>query len=114
VGARPGWFEGLLLKDLVLVSTWPFDAKRASWEKGMTKSCGKSAPPLQRVKTKYLAVSPVTDNFERHDFEAVQGSPHANFLKIKTYGLNWEYGNWCKCLLASSSRAMSMCQCLQE
>jgi hypothetical protein len=25
-------------------------------------------------------VSPVTDNFERHDFEAVQESPHPNFL----------------------------------
>jgi hypothetical protein len=49
-------------------------------------SCGKSAPPLQMVKTKYLAVSPVTDNFERHDFEAVQGSPHPNFFKLK---LEW-------------------------
>jgi hypothetical protein len=73
-------------------------------------------------------MSPVTDNFERHDFEAVQGtphanflkiktcglnSPHANFLKIKTCGLNWEYGNWCKCLAASRSCAMSMFQCLQ-
>jgi hypothetical protein len=27
------------------------------------------------------------DNFERHDFEAVQGSPHANFLKLKLVGL---------------------------
>jgi hypothetical protein len=25
-------------------------------------------------------VSPVTDNFERHDFEAIQGSPRPNFL----------------------------------
>jgi hypothetical protein len=49
-------------------------------------SCGKSAPPLQRVKTKYLAVSSVMDNFERHDFEAVQGSPHANFLELKLMG----------------------------
>jgi hypothetical protein len=38
------------------------------------------------LKTKYLAVSPVMDNFERHDFEAVQGSPHANFLKLKLVG----------------------------
>jgi hypothetical protein len=29
-------------------------------------------------------VSPVTDNFKRHDFEAVQGSSHPNFLKFKT------------------------------
>jgi hypothetical protein len=36
------------------------------------------------LKTKYLAVSPVIDNFERYDIEAVQGSPHPNFLKIKT------------------------------
>jgi hypothetical protein len=39
------------------------------------------------LKTKYLAVSPVTDNFERHDFEAVQGSPHPNFFKLKLEGL---------------------------
>jgi hypothetical protein len=31
-------------------------------------------------------VSPVTDNFERHDFEVVQESPHANFLKLKLVG----------------------------
>jgi hypothetical protein len=61
-------------------------AKWASWQKGLTESCGKSAQPLQSVKTKYLAVSPVTNNFERHNFEAVQGSPHPNFLKIKTGG----------------------------
>jgi hypothetical protein len=36
------------------------------------------------LKTKYLAVAPVMDNFEQHDFEAVQGSPHPNFLKFKT------------------------------
>jgi hypothetical protein len=29
-------------------------------------------------------VSPVMDNFERYDFEVVQGSPHPNFFKIKT------------------------------
>jgi hypothetical protein len=26
------------------------------------------------------------DNFERHDFEAVQESPHPNFLKLKLEG----------------------------
>jgi hypothetical protein len=61
-------------------------AKWASWQKRLTKSCGKSAPPLQRVKTKYLAVSPVMDNFEQHDFEDVQGSHLANFLKLKLVG----------------------------
>jgi hypothetical protein len=49
-------------------------------KKGLTKSCGKSVPPLQSVRTKYLAVSPVTDNFERHDIEADRKSPHPNFL----------------------------------
>jgi hypothetical protein len=40
---------------------------------------------LYRVlKTKYLALSLVTDNFERYEFEAVQESPHPNFFKIKT------------------------------
>jgi hypothetical protein len=47
---------------------------------------GKVHHPCRGLKTKYLAVSPVTDNFERHDFEAVQGSPHANFLKLKFVG----------------------------
>jgi hypothetical protein len=36
-------------------------------------------------------MSPITDNFERHDFEAVQGSLHANFLKLKLVG---ELGIW--------------------
>jgi hypothetical protein len=62
VGAHPGWFEGLLLKDHVLVSTYPFDAKWASWGKGMTKSCGKVHHLCRVLKTKYLAVSPVMDN----------------------------------------------------
>jgi hypothetical protein len=31
-------------------------------------------------------MSPVMDNFEQHDFEAVQGFPHANFLKLKLVG----------------------------
>jgi hypothetical protein len=46
---------------------------------------------MQSVKTKYLAVSPVTNNFERHDFEAIQGFPHPNFLKLKLVG---ELGIW--------------------
>jgi hypothetical protein len=33
-------------------------------------------------------MSPVMDNFEGHDFEAVQWSPHPNFLKIKTWRVN--------------------------
>jgi hypothetical protein len=31
------------------------------------------------------------DNFERHDFEAVQESPHPNFLKLKLEGLTRDY-----------------------
>jgi hypothetical protein len=58
-------------------------------KKGLTKSCGKSAQPLQSVRTKYLAVSPVTDNSERHDIEAVRESPHPNFLKLKPDGKTW-------------------------
>jgi hypothetical protein len=46
----------------------------------MIDSCGKSAPPLQSVKTKYLAVSRVKDNSEGQDIEAVWESPHPNFL----------------------------------
>jgi hypothetical protein len=55
-------------------------------ENGLTKSCGKSAPPLQSVQTKYLAMSPVTDNSEWHDVEAVRESPHPNFFKLKLDG----------------------------
>jgi hypothetical protein len=47
---------------------------------------GKCTTSVEVKKTKYLAGSPVTDNFERHDFEAIQGSPHANFLKLKLVG----------------------------
>jgi hypothetical protein len=64
----------------------PIWAKWASWEKGMTKSCGKSAPSLRSVRTKYLVVSPVTDNSERCDIEPVRESPHPNFLKLKLDG----------------------------
>jgi hypothetical protein len=56
---------------------------------GLSKSCGKSAPPLQSVRTKYLAVSPVTDISERPDFEVVQESSHPNFLKLKLDGKTW-------------------------
>jgi hypothetical protein len=59
---HPVWSEEMLLKGLVLVFTCPFETKWVSWQNGLTKSCGKSAPPLQSVKTKYLAVSPVTDS----------------------------------------------------
>jgi hypothetical protein len=46
-----------------------------------TKSCGKSVPTKSYgIRTKYLAVSPVTDISERHDIEAVRESPHPNFL----------------------------------
>jgi hypothetical protein len=42
---------------------------------------------LYRVlKTKYLAVSLVTDNSEWDDVEAVQESPHPNFFKLKLDG----------------------------
>jgi hypothetical protein len=61
----------VVLKDLVLVSTCPFEQNDLHGKKGMIESCGKSAPPLQSVKTKYLAVSRVKDNSERQDIEAV-------------------------------------------
>jgi hypothetical protein len=57
-------------------------------EKGVDWVLWESAPPLQSVKTKYLAVSPVTDNSERQDFEAIQEFPHPNFLKMKTWRVN--------------------------
>ena len=40
------------------------------------------AQPLESVKTKYLAVSPVTDNSEQLIKDVNGGSQHANF-KIK-------------------------------
>ena len=50
-------------------------------EKGLTKSSGKVYKPLQSVKkTKYLAVSPVTDNFEQLDLELLEDLSHPNFL----------------------------------
>jgi hypothetical protein len=38
-----------------------------------------------------FGASVYTDNFEQHDFEAVQGSPHPIFLKLKLVG---ELGIW--------------------
>src|SRR4051812_12251630 len=46
-GTRPFWSKGRLLKDLVSMHV---------------ESCGESAPPLERVKYKYLAVFPAMDN----------------------------------------------------
>ena len=46
-GARPFWSKGRLLKDVVSMHV---------------KSCGESAPPIERVKSKYLAVSPAMDS----------------------------------------------------
>jgi hypothetical protein len=48
---------------------------------------GKVHKPLESVKTKYLAVSPVTDNSEHQDFETDRESPHPNFL-IKIWWVN--------------------------
>ena len=53
------------MSDMVVRVDWDL------WEKCTTS---------RECKTKYLAVSPVTDNFEDQDFEAVQESPHPNFL----------------------------------
>jgi hypothetical protein len=40
---------------------------------GIVGSCGKSAQPLEMVfKTKYLAVSPVMDNFEQLYLELLE------------------------------------------
>jgi hypothetical protein len=91
-GSASVWSEEMLLKGLVLVFSWPFEAKWVSRQNRLTKSCGKSAQPLQSVRTKYLAVSPVTDNFEWHDCWNRSRISSCKFLKTKTCGLNWEYG----------------------
>ena len=36
------------------------------------ESCGESAPPLERVKPKYLVVSPAMDNLSMKDIEAIK------------------------------------------
>ena len=41
-------------------------------EEGMIGSCGESAHPLESKNWVYLAVSPVMDNFEQLDREAVE------------------------------------------
>jgi hypothetical protein len=53
------------------------------------------------------------DNLERHDFEDVQGSHHANFLKLKLW-VEPRIWQLLQVSIASSTHAMSMCQCLQE
>jgi hypothetical protein len=69
-----------------IVFTWPFEQNEHHGKKGWLSLVGKVHDLCRVLKTKYLAVSLVTDNFERHDFETVQGSPHANFLKLKFVG----------------------------
>ena len=51
------WSKGRLLKDVVSMHV---------------ESCGKSAPPLERVKSKYLAVSPVMDILSIKDIEMIK------------------------------------------
>jgi hypothetical protein len=41
---------------------------------------GKVHKSLESVKTKYLAVSPVTHNSEHEEFEVVREYPDPNFL----------------------------------
>ena len=56
-GTRPFWSKGRLLKDLVSMHV---------------ESCGKSAPPLERVKPRYLAVSPIMDILSIKDIEMIK------------------------------------------
>jgi hypothetical protein len=40
-------------------------------EEEQTRSCGECVQPLESVKPKYLAVSPVTDIYEQLELETV-------------------------------------------
>jgi hypothetical protein len=62
--------EVLLLKGLVLVDICPLSKMRIM-EEEQTRSCGECVQPLENVKTKYLAVSPVTDIYEQLELETV-------------------------------------------
>ena len=57
MGTHPFWSKGRLLKGHVSMHV---------------ESCGESAPPLERVKPKYLAVSPTTDNLSIKDIEMIK------------------------------------------
>ena len=41
-----------------------FSLQEGQGQNGLIESCGESAQPLQSVKSKYLAVSPVMNSFE--------------------------------------------------
>ena len=69
-GVRPFWSKRRLLKDLVSMHV---------------ESCGESAPPLERVKSKYLAVSPATDNLSIKDVVAIKNIL-ISISKLKTCG----------------------------
>ena len=66
-GTRPFWSKGRLLKGPVLVKI---------------KSCGESAPPLQSVKPKYLAMSLVKDNLSIKTWKLSRISS-SQFSKLK-------------------------------
>ena len=72
-----------LRKGLGFTSSFPFHFKKGQGPNGLMKSYGESAQPLQSVKSKYLAVSPVTDESEQLDEDVNGRSHHSNFYKLK-------------------------------
>ena len=79
------WCGELPLKGLVLVFSWPSRkmsvmVERVDWV--LWEKCTTS----RECQTKYLAVSPVMDNYEQLDLKLFGRSPHPNFL-IKYDGL---------------------------
>ena len=65
-----------------------FSLQEGQGQNGLMESCGERAQPLQSVKSKYLAVSPVTDNFEYRSKDVNKRSHHSNFSKLKFCWVN--------------------------
>ena len=55
----------MLRKGLDFGFSFPFHFKKGQGQNGLMKSYGERAQPLQSGQSKYLAVSPVTDNSEQ-------------------------------------------------
>ena len=84
-GARPSWSEGLLLKSLVSVFSRPW-RRMSIVVNGVDQNLWGKCTTSRECQTKYLAVSPVMDNYEQLSLELFGRSPHPNFLTIKFDG----------------------------
>ena len=89
--------RGLLPKGLVLIFSFSRSLMECRGQFGLIESSGERAQPLESVKTKYLAVSPVTDNSEQLIKDVNGGSQHSNFSCKILMGEQGQMRLWFSC-----------------